>query len=67
VTVTFVLFQPAALGAGATAAIVTGGVVSEVNVGAGIRMGLPVDGGREGSLAKTKGVPPFAARVKPMK
>jgi Na+/glutamate symporter len=66
-TVTVALFHPFALGAGDTAVIVMGGVVSEVNVGAGIRIGPPLDGGRKTSLPNVRGIALFAPRGKPTK
>lgn len=67
VTVTLVLFHPFPLDTGDSAPVVTGGVVSEVNVGAGIRIGLPTDGDRETSLPNTRGVAPLTPRGRPMK
>src|SRR5882762_2866067 len=59
VTVTVVLFQPAALARGDATAVVSGGTVSDVTVGGSIAIGFPMVGEREGSL-------PYALKTGPL-
>jgi hypothetical protein len=66
-TVTFVLFHPFALGAGDTEAVVTGGIVSEVTVGALIAIGFPLEGERVRSVPNDSTAAPADLRSIPAK